>query len=871
MCSSRFGVAALSLLITLSICYNSQARSAWDPTPKRQPTKSADNANPYYMSDCGLAHNVGKLAVRVDEDWLIGGSQEGLLCFTGGRIPPAAAEYPRGSGLAVSSEVRLLLGGISGIDTLVSGNEWSEWYPSDYVVFRSTIDPSSESYEGAVSEQDFIITRADYPTNPYWTVWPDFFNDRPHIPLKVQMTSRSYSWSYEYAEDIILFDIEIKNIGTRLISDAFFGIEWNPLVGYTGDPMRIYQDDLGGFVPTVDISFGCGYTDAVNLAWTADNDGDPANGEFTDKVTVDGGHIIKSVRDITGFFFLDYPRRAGRVAPYVSYNWWHDTCLVEYTPGTDFGPRRRSDYHDFRTGGVGTPYGDVNMYSVMGSGEIDYDPAYTASIGYNDPVWMHPPLDQAVDISDGTKRMTYVLSVGPFEIEPGATLSIPMAYVAGEDFHTDPTNGEHLPYLPRHYYRHLDFSDLAENTRWARWLYDNPGVDTDSNGYAGEYMICPLDSVLDGADWTVTRTDTIYYTGDGVPDWRAASPPPAPAFWLEPIVSGIRVRFNGNFSETTRDIFTRVIDFEGYRIYFGRDTRRQSLSHVASYDNENFDKYVYNPTFDPPTWELRDIPFTLDSLRCLYGSGENPCADSSFDPLAFTRTSPCTPYGVGDSVIFFLPHSYNTHQLGTTTPIRKVYPNEPDPASLPVEAMTEDRFTPDGYLKFYEYECIIEDLLPTVPYFINVTAYDFGSPISGLRGLETSITNGIQSTWPLGSADQLAASDKKVFIYPNPYRIDETYRARGYEGRMREDRCDDRVRAVHFENLPAKCWVKVYSLDGDMVAKILHDVNPSDPLHTHHSWGLISRNGQAVVSGLYYWVIESPDGSTQMGKLVIIM
>ena len=30
------------------------------------------------------------------------------------------------------------------------------------------------------------------------------------------MTQRSYAWSYEYAEDLVLFDYEIKNIGEHL-------------------------------------------------------------------------------------------------------------------------------------------------------------------------------------------------------------------------------------------------------------------------------------------------------------------------------------------------------------------------------------------------------------------------------------------------------------------------------------------------------------------------------------------------------------------------------------------------------------------------------------------------------------------------------
>ena len=48
-------------------------------------------------------------------------------------------------------------------------------------------------------------------------------------------------------------------------------------------------------------------------------------------------------------------------------------------------------------------------------------------------------------------------------------------------------------------------------------------------------------------------------------------------------------------------------------------------------------------------------------------------------------------------------------------------------------------------------------------------------------------------------------------------------------------------------------------------------MDPSDVSSSYDSWNLITRNTQLTVSGLYYWVVESPDGSTQMGKLVIIM
>ena len=109
-----------------------------------------------------------------------------------------------------------------------------------------------------------------------------------------------------------------------------------------------------------------------------------------------------------------------------------------------------------------------------------------------------------------------------------------------------------------------------------------------------------------------------------------------------------------------------------------------------------------------------------------------------------------------------------------------------------------------------------------------------------------------------------------MVVYPNPYRIDEDYRDRGFEGLGQEDRHFERVRRIHFANLPPKSKIMIYTLDGDLVSEIHHYSDPSDPSSSNVEWGLISRNGEPVVSGLYYWVVES-DAGTQMGKLAIIL
>jgi len=111
----------------------------------------------------------------------------------------------------------------------------------------------------------------------------------------------------------------------------------------------------------------------------------------------------------------------------------------------------------------------------------------------------------------------------------------------------------------------------------------------------------------------------------------------------------------------------------------------------------------------------------------------------------------------------------------------------------------------------------------------------------------------------------------KVFVYPNPYRIDGGYSEHAYEEQPDTDNSEDRQRRIHFTNLPPKCTIKIYTIDGDLVRDIFHDVPASDPTSSHESWNGITRNTQQVVSGLYYWSVEDEDGNIQLGKLVIIL
>ena len=63
--------------------------------------------------------------------------------------------------------------------------------------------------------------------------------------------------------------------------------------------------------------------------------------------------------------------------------------------------------------------------------------------------------------------------------------------------------------------------------------------------------------------------------------------------------------------------------------------------------------------------------------------------------------------------------------------------------------------------------------------------------------------------------------------------------------------------------------LSIWTLDGDLVRKLHHASDPSSSEATVVRWDLITRNTQAVKTGIYIYSIESRFG-TDVGKLVIV-
>ncbi|HHI03517.1 MAG TPA: hypothetical protein ENL22_08350 [candidate division Zixibacteria bacterium] len=169
----------------------------------------------------------------------------------------------------------------------------------------------------------------------------------------------------------------------------------------------------------------------------------------------------------------------------------------------------------------------------------------------------------------------------------------------------------------------------------------------------------------------------------------------------------------------------------------------------------------------------------------------------------------------------------------------------------------------------YEYK--VTNLLPSQLYYFAVTAFDFGSPSSDLASLETRPNKNYIAEYPQNQNTLIESGGLNVVVYPNPYRGDANYKDIGFfEGRGLNNPPDERIRRIHFTNLPHKCTIRIFSIDGDLIRKIEHDEQKDFPQSMHEEWDLITRNTQMVVSGIYYYSIESEYGS-QVGKLVIIL
>ena len=683
-------------------------------------------------------------------------------------------------------------------DTLVStGCEgWAgphyEFYPGpldgiddhkDVITERSTRESSPYYSPLAVSEQDFIAFYSDTATS---ATWPAFIGP-DHEPLGIEVTQRSFAWSYSHARDFIIFDLSLKNVGEDTLRDIYVGLFLDADCGHCGEYWDKAWDDVTGFRrwrdpgdtlwPEGTTYYSWFYPDGIDVggtakvqspadridvAWAADAngfsapDGWPTPGVF-------GTRLIQT------------PNPNVRIA----YNWW-------YYPPNGWAPPE-----------VCAPTDPENPDDVLGEPDTDELKYILLTNGYIDP----DQLDPVNGLCAAPADARYVLSCGPvfppwrdpndptqWYCATGDSIPIYLAYVAGEAFHVDAA----IPNGPTDYEGHYDFSDLAVNASWAYTVYDNPGLDTDQDGYRGDYVVSAFG-------------DTAWLTGDRVPDFLAPGPPPAPSVTVVPGDGRVTILWDGDLSETAIDAVTGIKDFEGYRLYRSYSS---ATAEIAGYSR----LAQYDLPLRDGSWVWHGDTIPADSLNLGMGHDDWP----------------------------------------------------PPPVS---EELASEYPACD-------YMFVDEPVLNGLPGYYSVTAFDFGFRRGGQWFAPVQVEP-IESA-PSASHVRAVAHpeagtgvDDRVWVVPNPYKDSEDYNSIRWENWNRAG-WSEHSRRLDFCGLPPRCTIRIFSMGGDLVDEIRHPSGHPVATESTEPWNIISRDFQAVVSGIYIFSVEYENGDNQLGRFVVI-
>ena len=128
--------------------------------------------------------------------------------------------------------------------------------------------------------------------------------------------------------------------------------------------------------------------------------------------------------------------------------------------------------------------------------------------------------------------------------------------------------------------------------------------------------------------------------------------------------------------------------------------------------------------------------------------------------------------------------------------------------------------------------------------YYSVTSVDEHGDMSGK-------TNIISIKKDLGAVDKLG----KVYVVPNPFIVNS-----GFSG------IPNAPQVIGFYGLPKQCTIRIFSYNGHLVQTIQHNA----PVYSSTEWYQITSNNQSIASGVYFFVVTTPDGTQSTGKFIVI-
>ncbi|MDP6396731.1 MAG: hypothetical protein QF712_03395 [Candidatus Marinimicrobia bacterium] len=140
------------------------------------------------------------------------------------------------------------------------------------------------------------------------------------------------------------------------------------------------------------------------------------------------------------------------------------------------------------------------------------------------------------------------------------------------------------------------------------------------------------------------------------------------------------------------------------------------------------------------------------------------------------------------------------------------------------------------------------------PYFYTITSYDTDGNESGKW---SEVCRTLDALRP---ANNPFTNMDRIKVVPNPYLGGANWELQDYES------------TIYFTRLPEECTIHIYTLTGEEVVVLDHNRGDDQTWDDSgdESWNLLSKNRQAVASGLYLYRVVAEDGEEFAGRFVIV-
>lgn len=808
--------------------------------------------------------------------------------------------------------------GAYGTDIITDEDNQSIWFPLGFVDLSDDSndmynfsEPEDDDSDGIVDEDGYPVSEQDFVS--YYYDYSPFENGNPntdrdysasagtntHVPLNIRVRQMSYQWSYDYIKNLVYVEFDITNMNeTDTLYDCAMGVYMDSDVGpQSFGASSIAPDDLSSYVP------GEGYEFAYT--YDADQDGGLTTGYVGSRVcTPDPEQLVFAcwTWDVSwgpdDWQPLHYASTTNVTA---NEKYW---LLTGRNPDDGFAVNLRDNPNyqiENEPFGIDTRYlfafygaqahtGDTDGNGILDYLEIDGEGNYFKR-------WNLPP----------DRTMKIVIAVFPgdsvFELSNTARFA-KFIYGKAQTLTTvvEPDIFPHYQAPEPPDYPNM-YAGLINDGNAIGLYWDN------ISEYTIDIEFVPPSNV--GWQEDFPGYDSYW------PDADTTSMP----LEFTPHVWGIDHENPANRLVNPWTAYRLRHDFQGYTLY----GRSGSGSQEDWVEKGKWDKYETDQ-------DLLDYQVNFgDSLFVDYqgelGIGtigksllnEFPITEEDENYYHLSEQYELVQFDIAVDDFVFGKHIYDYTKTKATAEVdivdawsddeKALYFANPNLLALPngddiyLELFSRSLIPLEGFIsgtiledpvKIEEirvkrlsrryYHEIISHPPKGIEYYVAVTTWDRGYPSENILSLESG--RDADANMKILFPGPSAKSDmENIYVVPNPY-IGQSK----FDGRREDDFTGDRSRRVWFVNIPENCTIKIYTLAGDLVDKVVHHGSEGEDIITigaalnkdklkksditatgMASWDLLSRNNQIIAAGVYLFSVKDHDtGNNKVGKFVII-